>query len=259
MYLAIFGDLHGKLDEMYEYVQRWEQKNKVSVAAILQTGDLGVFHFNSNLDKATQKFVKNDPSELGCASYIAAEKIASHLTVFVRGNHEDFDFLSTKGYTYIDPYAKIQHLDSGKIFTINNQIETVRISGLGGISPGDDNYKENKHHLLGRYFSYKEVRKLLAIKPEEVDILLFHEAPIGYGIKGISDTGSKEITSIIEHLQPHFALYGHYKNPPEPFYIGKTLCVGTNYKHALHLPDRDGAMGIIDTNGWKFSFVTEKL
>lgn len=45
MYLAVFGDVHGNLDAMYEYVQRWEEKYGTPISAILQTGDLGVFQW----------------------------------------------------------------------------------------------------------------------------------------------------------------------------------------------------------------------
>jgi len=220
MYLAVFGDVHGNLGDMYRYAQRWEQGHESQITAILQTGDMGVFRLEGPLDKATARYAKKDPSELGCADYIVGKKKASHLTLFVRGNHEDFDFLFGAGNTYIDPYGMIRHLRSGEVFTIEEGKERVHVSGLGGIAWGSRGFKGD----CRKYFTNEEYECLLAMKQGSVDILLFHDAPEGYGLAGVPNTGAAEVTSIIEHLQPCFAFYGHYGNPPEPFYIGKTLC-----------------------------------
>ena len=238
MYLVVFGDVHGNLDDMYHYVQRWEQEHRSKIAAILQTGDMGVFRLEGPLDKATARHAKKDPSELGCADYIVGQKRASHLTLFVRGNHEDFDFLFGAGRTHIDPYGMIRHLMSGEVFVIEKGEERVYVSGLGGIT----RWRGFKGDYR-KYFTDEECDRLLDMEPGSVDILLFHDAPKGYGLINRPDTGAAEVTLIIEHLQPHFAFYGHYGNPPEPFYIGKTMCVGMNNWRALRLPRRDGAMG----------------
>jgi len=253
MHLAVFGDVHGNLEMMYRYVRNWEQRQNIQVSAILQTGDLGVFQWGGPLDKATTRYVRNDPTELGCADYIVGKKEASHLTLFVRGNHEDFNFLMGAGNTHIDPSGSIRHLSSGEVFVIEKGKEIVKVSGLGGILNREGSAKENGK----KYFTDKECDHLLRLEKGSVDILLFHEAPKGYGARGLSDTGADEVTLLIEHLQPHLAFYGHYGYPPEPFHIEKTLCVGMNNPDALRLPNRDGAMGIIDTGNWVFEFVRE--
>lgn len=253
IYLAVFGDIHGNLDDMYEYVRRWERKHGTQINAILQTGDMGVFPPGSVLDKATKRFAEKDPTELGCADYIVGRKKASHLTLFVRGNHEDFDFLSSAGYTHIDPYGMIQHLSSGRVFTLQDEKETVHVSGLGGIVWGSRRWDDTD--LGHKFFTDEEIDLLLRLEPGSVAILLFHEAPKGYGFVNAPYTGADEVTLVIEYLQPRFAFYGHYEHPPEPFHIGRTLCVGMNNPNALRLPRRDGAMGIVDTSNWNFEFV----
>ena len=252
MYLAVFGDVHGNLDDMYHYVQKWEQKHRAKITAVLQTGDMGVFRWESPLDRATARHAEKDPSELGCADYIVGQKRASHLTLFVRGNHEDFDFLFGAGRTHIDPYGMIRHLRSGEVFVIEEGKERVYVSGLGGIICRRSGFWIDRPR---KYFTDEECYCLLNLEPDSVDILLFHEAPKGYGLINRPDTGADEVTLIIEYLQPRFAFYGHYGYPPEPFYIGRTLCVGMNNPNALRLPRRDGAMGILDTSTWTFEFV----
>jgi len=250
MHLAIFGDVHGNLRQMYRYVQRWEQKQKAQITAVLQAGDLGVFQWGGPLDKATLRYSKEDPSELGCADYIIGKRKATHLTLFVRGNHEDFDFLRGAGNAYIDPFGLIKHLHPDEIFTLEKGGETVRVAGLGGILNRTGITEESS-----KYFTDGECNRLLCQDKGAVDILLFHEAPKGHATKDRKGGGADEVTLIIEHLQPHFAFFGHYGFPPEPFYLGKTLCVGMNYPSALRLPDRDGAFGIVDTSNWTFEFV----
>lgn len=67
------------------------------------------------MDKAIRRFAGKDHTELGCADYIVGKKKASYLTLFVHGNHGDFDFLLGAGYTHIDPFGLIQHLSLGRM------------------------------------------------------------------------------------------------------------------------------------------------
>lgn len=95
--LAVFGDVHGALDSVFEEVKRYEQIRQTKLEAVLQAGDFGVFSFDSPLDKATRKFLKKDPPELGIAPYIAGTSRASKRVFFAASNHEDFKLSSTAG------------------------------------------------------------------------------------------------------------------------------------------------------------------
>lgn len=257
MYLAVFGDVHGNLDAVYENVKRWEQQNNSQIQAVLQVGDLGVFQWGGRLDKATDRFAKEDISELGCADYIIGEKVASHSTLFVRGNHEDFDFLQAAGAGCIDPEGMIRHLHAGEVVVIRDGVESVRVGGLGGIS--GQTRRGGVEDVGRKNTADSEYDRLLSLSPGTTDVLLFHEAPRGFGNAGALDSGSEEITLIIEHHRPRFAFYGHYGRPPDPFLIGQTTCVGMNSPRALRLPRRDGAMGILNTTCWTFDFVPKNV
>lgn len=250
MYLAVFGDVHGNLDDMYGYCKLWEEKHNQVIAVVLQCGDIGMFPPDSLLDSATISHANRDPTELGAKDYITGDKRASHPTVFVRGNHEDFDFLyqfSEGGF--VDPYESIYYLSSFHAFQLDSEDGGLVVAGLGGISPRGE-WERGR-----RYFSDFECDALLKLSPGSVDILLTHDAPEGYGLRHRSGTGAVEISLIIEHLQPRLAFFGHYGYPPAPFHLGETLCVGMNNPDFLQLPRRDGSMGIIDTESWSFEFI----
>lgn len=250
MYLAVFGDVHGNLDDMYRYCMLWEKNHDEAITAVLQCGDIGIFPPDSVLDRATLSHAKRDPTELGAKDYITGDKRASHLTVFVRGNHEDFDFLyqfSESGF--VDPYKSIYHLSSFRVFQLDFQDGRLVVAGLGGVSP------RGEWELGRRYFSDFECDALLNLPSGSADILLTHDAPKGHGLRHRTGTGAVEISLIIEHLQPRLAFFGHYGYPPAPFRIGATLCVGMNNPDFLQLPRRDGSMGIVDTKSWSFEFM----
>jgi len=242
MILAIFGDIHGNLKDMYGLGERWQEQNARSIDLVLQTGDLGVWHDQSVLDRATARWVERDPTERACADYIAGRERAPIPTVFVAGNHEDFDFLAQHRHQPIDPFGMITFLDSGSTFKFQKGVETVRIAGLGGTHPQRVKPQNRARHLGRKYFSPEAVKRLMALGVAAVDILLTHEAPVGKGLlnDGTSrwgvfgaplavhdgrpivrrlrrandvpspETGAEEITQLIQHLQPRYAFWGHY-------------------------------------------------
>jgi len=137
MILAVFGDVHGALDAMYKCVGRFEEKHRVRVVGVLQVGDMGVFPDPARLDQATWKRAKEDTTELGAADYVLGKKKASHPTWFVRGNHEDFDFLMRRRNVCIDPYNMIHHVFVGPV-KISSGGERCVVAGLGDV---EDEYR----------------------------------------------------------------------------------------------------------------------
>ena len=256
MILAIFGDIHGNLKDMYGLCERWQEQNARSIDWVFQTGDLGVWHDQSVLDRATIRWMERDPTERAFADYIAGRERATIPTVFVAGNHEDFDFLAQHRNQPLDPFGMITFLDSGSTFKFQKSVETVRIAGLGGTHPQRVKPQNRARHLGRKYFLPEAVERLMALRAAAVDILLTHEAPAGKGLLNQPETGAEEITQLIQHLQPRYAFWGHYGHPPPPFYIGRTLCVCMNQPNSVHVPRRDGGMGIVDTRNWSFVLVS---
>lgn len=259
MLIAIFGDVHGALESVYELCSRWERCNGGKIKLVLQTGDMGVFGRESKRDRATIRHAVKDPIELGCADYIEGGKKASHPTVFVAGNHEDFDLLE-KCDGNIDPAGYIHYLKSGEVYTHVGCGESVCIAGIGGIAPKLDGKTRGDAR---KYISMDVVRSLdESMGKPKVDILIAHESPLGRGLKKKSSTGSIAIDTIMAALSPKYSFFGHYHDPPEPFLLGETWCIGLNrpsdIRSFARVERRDSLMGMLSTDSWKFHFVTNE-
>jgi len=249
--IAVFGDVHGALDAMYRLCAQWERKRS-PVALILQTGDMGIFP--GDLDKATRRHAEADPTELGAKDYVDGIKTPDRTTVFIRGNHEDHAWLAQypEGGA-IDPSGLMHYLTGLRVYTVDIGGVGVTVAGLGGIAPRGRRNTEEKNP--GGAFDPAELDALLALETGSVDVLLTHDSPRGFGLRGNVDTGADEITLLIEHLQPRFAFWGHYGHPPDPFTLGDTQCFPMTAENALRLPRRDGAMGILRPSDWSFEYV----
>ena len=67
---------------------------------------------------------------------MSGKKRATHPTWFVRGNHEDFDFLMRRRNRCIDPYGMIHHVFVGPV-TVSNGDERCVVAELGGVEDED--------------------------------------------------------------------------------------------------------------------------
>lgn len=134
--IAILGDTHGHLTLAYRILNRWQREERRQIDLILQVGDFGAFPTPYRMDKATKRFAENDPDELGFTAYYLGEPEAEEILgddapehrkidadmIFIRGNHEDFMYLTELGGTDdgpvpVDPFEKICYLKSGIPFT----------------------------------------------------------------------------------------------------------------------------------------------
>jgi len=264
--VAIFGDVHGNLAAMYELCATWQKEKKEHIDLVLQTGDMGLWSSFEQMDKATKKHFAKDESELapkGLASsaYLSGKKTAPIEMWFCHGNHENFPLLADKEGQAIDPTRRIIFLATGSVRQFRKGNEVLRVAALGGMEYRFGKFPMPSNERVQKYLhppSLELLRKStghLTVESSQVDVLLLHDAPLNKGLRSKFPTGSKRLTELIEAMQPRFMFYGHYDDPPEPFYLGPTFCAGTNFAGARRVPNRDGAMGILQTNQWKFQFV----
>jgi len=254
MIAAVFGDVHGNLPGMYEMCRNWQGKNKKKIELVLQTGDFGLWKSYEEMDKATRKHYKKDESELASAKYLGGKRLPPIETWFIHGNHDNFPLLRKKEGKAADLIGRIIYLSPGTVREFFKGGESLRVAALGGIEYRFGKYPIPSQERIQKYLHPTSLEKLQNDCPE-TDVLLLHEAPINKGLRNKFPTGSKRIKELIEKLQPRFVFFGHYDDPPEPFYIGSSLCVGTNFNGAKKVSNRDGAMGILDTKRWKFEYV----
>ena len=285
MIIAVFGDVHGNLAAMFDCCLDWQNRYAKQIDLILQTGDMGLWCSFNEADKATPAAFclplrlstqveaagesrsggcVNDKTELAAAPYLSGKKTAPIETWFINGNHENFSLLANKENQPVDPArlgeasrsptGRIIFLSPGSVREFRKDKEILRVAALGGIEYRFGKYPVPSNARVQKYLHPPSLEDLQKTN-SKVDVLLLHDAPLNKGLRTKFPTGSKRITELIQTLQPRFAFYGHYDDPPEPFYVGPTLCVGTNFARAKRIPGRDGAMGILRTDTWQFRFV----
>jgi len=144
-------------------------------------------------------------------------------TFFIKGNHENFDFLKEHENKEILP--NLTYLTNQQIFRLGS----LNIGIMGGnYAPSKYNItreKLGKNGNASKYFNFEDINFL---KDKSVDVLLTHDAPENQVLPGISKgKGCNEIKSLIEKLQPKYAFHGHYHTPCKyRTMIGDTKIVG---------------------------------
>jgi predicted phosphodiesterase len=243
MSIMVVGDTHGKLDQMYAHVQQWEREHDEPIELVLQVGDFGAFPDMNKLDRATKQHWEKGDGKVVIDQFprhLRREINALKPTIFIKGNHEDFDFLEGKENTFIA--ENIFYLGNGSV-TVHNGI---RIGGIGGNRSGSNKYftARKLHGWRRRHFTQEDIARLAisAGKVGGLDILLTHdsiEREDGAGKK----IGAPEITSSILALQPSYAFSGHYHAPFQAR-LGNTAVYGMAHFGS------DGCFQVIRLGAW---------
>jgi Icc-related predicted phosphoesterase len=261
MIAAVFGDVHGNLCGMYKLCETWQQEHGEQIDVILQTGDIGLWRRPEEMDKATKRRYAEDKTELAAARYLSGKETAPIETWFVHGNHENFALLTENEGRAVDPAGRIVFLAPGSVRQFHKGKDILRVAALGGMEYRFGKYPLPSDERVQKYLNPRCLHELQKVSPKarppaaRVDVLLLHDAPLNKGLRNKFPTGSKRLMELIEAIQPRFAFYGHYDDPPEPFRLGSTLCAGMNFAQAKRIPNRDGAMGVLRTDTWEFKFV----
>ncbi len=273
-YLAVFGDIHGRIALMYTLTRLWEIHTNLQITAILQVGDMGAFPDLHQLDRATRKYAAHDLDELGFHQFCMRtsesvryfEEAALPRTFFIRGNHDDFAYLSTFARpTAVDPWSNLWFIPDEQTVTLD--ASDLHVGGFGGIHPVT---VERKRGKTARQI-YRRKEKLAATDPrffspeaiatafdttKNIDILLTHAGP---ACAAFPD-GSALLTQLAERVRPRVHCFGHHHCVVGPVEgPGQSLLIGL--EHLDFQPDntlREGACGIlmIDDQAASFEFMT---
>jgi predicted phosphohydrolase len=252
-YFAIFGDIHGRLSLMYTLAILWQRQSGIKLEAILQVGDMGAFPYLSNLDESTRKLAKKDRDELGfydfhqntpeAEFYLTTKN--SPITYFIRGNHEDFNYLNTfTKSSPIDRWSKIWFLPDGHTVNLVQSDRIFKILGLGGLPPinekrsrgklARDKYRRSHQKINSdpRFFKQSVVENILK-NSQKVDILITHAGPICAQLP----EGSNLLMKVAKQLKPRVHIFGHHHRS---VYIDskEDNCLIVGLEH-LNFDDRD--------------------
>jgi hypothetical protein len=276
---AVFGDIHGRIALMYTLAILWQQQSGIELDGLLQVGDLGAFPDLSKLDDATKKHAQKDTDELGFQDfYIVTPESKFYLehpqaptTHFVRGNHEDFDYLG--GFTKpasIDPWGKILFIPDEQIVTVGEDNRSIKIGAFGGIASRQeradrgksarDKYRKAQKISKSepRFFSNQTIE---SISPDlrDLDILMTHAGSQSPDLP----TGSIFLNTLIAHLQPRVHLFGHHH---QVIYrqddLNNTISVGLEHlEFDRHGKLKQGSWGMlsIDPELTSFSFISPDI
>jgi len=232
-YFAVFGDVHGHLRLVFELCRQWQLHNERHLSGIFACGDLGYFPNPCLVDRATARFARRDPEELGFAHYFASPEpplrdpllertlfgdpadlnTVNCPLVFCHGNHEDFAELQRAAngpFCPVDVFDRVWYLRSGEV----TELAGVRIAALGGKPEPPESAHEP---LIGPTVSERAASKLLAA---QFDILLAHGMPSGLA----RIHGSERLAMVISACEPAYCFYAHHRRPIPPGKIKRTEC-----------------------------------
>ena len=222
--IAVLGDLHGHLTLAFRLLRQWEIEHGEKIDFILQVGDLGCYPDPFNLDNTTKRFAERDPDELGFMNHyyygspesdaILGTRSTSRFRLdadllFVKGNHEDFDFLigleGSNGIPIaVDQHERILYLRNGDCYEIylGETVKAPVIGALGGVARNG----RCSRNPCSPFYTGEEIESIRATE-ELLDILLTHDTTYG---AIFDEAGSRDILKILHELQPVYHFCGHY-------------------------------------------------
>lgn len=221
MKIAFIGDVHGKIDLMYESLSEIKRSFNYDVEAIIQIGD-----FHAIRGKSDLKFfpVPEKHRSLGDFHYYYQKGEVPIKTYFIGGNHDNNHWHS-------------EHPEGHELVKNLRYLGRSGVKSFDGVNIGwiSGNYSEigfneaKRKRVKYNHFTKKDVNKLINLG-ERVDILLFHEWPSirslesGIVYESVShfdnlkfalgrNIGSQEIYNVVKKLKPKYVFAGHAHIP----------------------------------------------
>jgi hypothetical protein len=212
----VFGDLHGRVLAAFALAKRYQTDFQVELSGLLQVGDLGYFPDLTRLDSATRRHAARDPLELGVSELTASNRVANRFFAkldaplrlyFTAGNHEDHELLESHRRSRdpawpVDDFHRVWCVDDGRVVNLNSGLKVGALWGIDGDAPKARRIRSPRVQI--------DLTAANRLCGETFDVLLMHESPrdaIWF------DSGSEEISQIIQAAQPQVAFFGHYHEP----------------------------------------------
>ncbi len=226
MILCAAGDIHGGIDRMYAGVLALEAALNVRFDWVLHVGDFGVWPNPGRIDAATRR---HDGAG-DFPAWFAEGRTAPRPTLFIKGNHEDFDWLDAQPSTQI--LTDLHYLPNAQVRELVVGDEVLRVGGVGGCF-GPSNYVRSASKLQGyakRHYTRDEIELLCEVP--NLDIVLTHDAPAGVrfdrhrrGDNFISEAAG--LDQLIVRTQPRVCFFGHHHTRVDS-HVADVPCLGLN-------------------------------
>jgi predicted phosphodiesterase len=245
MILCAAGDIHGRMNLLYEDVLAFEVALGVRFDWVLQVGDFGVWPDLTRIDRATRKH--DGPGDF--SAWMAERRSVPRPTVFIKGNHEDFDWMDSQHVSEILP--RLFYLRNGFATNIFQGSTRIRVGGLGGCY-GPSDYERRSAALQGRekrHYTHDEIAKLRNAGP--IDILLLHDAPKGVHFRDGSyrkwTSDAAGLDRLVASVKPQICFFGHHHVRVDAS-VGGVRCVGLN---KVGSPGNLVALQLKQGGGWE--------
>ena len=183
MKIAVFGCLHGMLNEMYKTVLDHERQTRSTIDFILVCGDCQTLR---HYDDLACLAVPNKYKQLGdFHEYYAGKKQVPKLTIFVGGNHEASNYLMTLPYGgwvcenfYYLGYAGVVNYKGLRIAGISG-IYNVRNSNRGRFErmPLNDQSLRSVYHTRAMDVFRLSLLSRGIEREKSMDVFLSHDWP----------------------------------------------------------------------------------
>lgn len=247
MVICAIGDTHGAIDRMYDEILAFEADLGVRFECVLHVGDFGIWPDPSRIDKATRK---HDGAG-DFSTWFEEHRTAPRRTVFIKGNHEDFDWLDEQHVDEILP--GLHYLRNGQTCDLGESPEAVRIGGIGGCySPSD--YLRLSKRLQGAEKAHYTSDEIEALgRRRRIDVLLLHDAPAGVRFQAGHTSAAEGLGELIQRVRPRVCFFGHHHERVDANVAGTGVCVG------LNLIRRPGSLVAFDLAGCgRFEWLGER-
>jgi predicted phosphodiesterase len=227
MLICAAGDIHGALNRLYEDVLAFEEALGVRFDYVLHVGDFGVWPNANRIDKAT----RNHDGAGDFPLWLAEGRVAPRPTVFVKGNHEDFEWLDSHQGEQVLP--GLIYLRNGCSVDLRDPHSgAIRVAGIGGCY-GPSDYGHRSDELQGyakRHYTLDEIERL--VNTNSVDIVLTHDAPAGVCFnrhrRGAGyKSEARGLDVLLTHLRPRVCFFGHHHTRVDAEISG-VRCIGLN-------------------------------
>ena len=266
MRIAFVGDVHGRIFHALAALSVLQEREGAPFDLIIQVGDLG-YPDPARADEPSKRYLAVDPAEGDLARLMETDAaraerlralrasfgVAIH---FVRGNHEDFDWLrglpidAATSTAPAGPFDILRYVRDGTVL----DLEGFRIAFLGGVEelPGDASIDASAYETLAD------------LGPGAIDLLVTHEGPYGSSTGYHGDVhGSQLMSDLLASLRPRYHAFGHAHSMFGPSALEDTTCLGLDalVASALWHPEarglKPGCMAVLDTLRGELRHVTD--
>ena len=269
MIIGFIGDVHGKVFNAIAVAAMWQAVKGKRFDLLIQLGDLGAYPDPDRLDEAGKRYFELDPSQMDFQHLLQAQgrraellrKIRDYFAspiYFLRGNHEDFEYLNQLAADHATPSGPVNPFDLYRYVPDGTVMEfgDTRIAFLGGIETKTPD---------ARSFDGQAYEALNDMGDDAFDILVTHDPPYGIsvGFQG-NLQGSRMVTELIEQTQPTFHLSAHLHHLNGPRSYGRTTSLSlsgldASARWAPHdINYQPGCLATLDTETSILTPVTEE-